>query len=194
MNKIGLFILGAALSSTSYALVWNDSTLASNPPPLKFLEGAVANASSSYSSSFNILDNGYNPATMTVTSATATFWFADDDSDGGEQVDIYVNGFKVIANQEVDGAHPQSSFAPYSVSLNSVNDINGLIAALQDGMISYKVQLLNGSNGGDTYLKIAELSVTGTSRTVPDGGMTVVMLGLGMVTLVAARKRLGLTL
>jgi hypothetical protein len=180
-NRLLALAAAAVLASPMYAINWTDTT---NSQPLKLLQGW--NGNSTYSSEFNILDNGYNPAVHVITSATVTFWFADDESDGSEQVEIKVNGVTLVSNLEVDGAHPQSSFASYAFSLNSANDINGLIAALQDGKISYSVQV---ESGQDTYLKIASLTATGTTRGVPDGGATAIMLGAGLLALAAARKR-----
>lgn len=203
MKKLLLLTFAAALTSSSYAITWDFSTQTVDAPPLKFLTGTNGNSfyrstaapdANGGATQFNLLGAGYNPATMVVTSATVTFWFADDDYDGEERVDIFVNGTnltgtKVLSNIEVNGTHPQSSYASYSANLQ---DFAGLIAALQDGIMEYEVRLLNGGNGGDTYLKIATISAQGNYRRVPDGGFSIAMLGAALAGLFAARKRLGL--
>ena len=190
MKNIRLLILAAALVSPAFAIDWSVDGVY-NGSYLKFLTGT--NGNSSYTSSFsNITTAGFNSATHTVTSASASFWFADDESDTGEQVDIFVNGIKIAANLEVDGTHPQATFAKYSFAISDA----ATLTALQSGPVSFKVQLLNGANGGDTYLKIAGLVATGTTRNnnnVPDGGSTAAMLGLGLIGLAVAGRRSGLT-
>jgi len=206
MKKTIILALAALFTSSSYALTWNFTTETVDTPPLKFLYGATNNSNSVYTSTtgangtqFNLLGAGYNPATMIVTSATVTFWFADDESDGAENVDIFVNGTnitgtKIFSNLEVNGAHPAPNYAPYSANLG---DFAGLIAGLQDGIMEYQVRLLNGSNygsnGGDTYLKIASISATGTYRNVnnnvPDAGSSIALLGGALAALGLLRRR-----
>ena len=200
MKKLFLLSLTALLTSSSYALTWNFTTASVDEPPLKFLSGTNGNAVYTSTSTsgggngptqFNILGAGYNPASMVVTAATVTFWFADDANDGGEQVDIYVNGTsvtgtRIFQNLEVDGSHPDINFAAYSANLQ---DFAGLIAGIQDGIMEYQVRLLNGANGGDTYLKVAGISATGSLKQVPDSGASVALFGLALLALGALRKR-----
>lgn len=203
MKKTILLALAALFTSSSYALTWNFSTASVDAPPLKFLQGATNNSNSVYTSTtgvngtqFNILGAGYNPATMVVTSATVTFWFADDESDGAENVDIFVNGTsvtgtKIFSNLEVNGTHPEANFAPYSANLQ---DFAGLLNSIQDGILEYQVRLLNGANGGDTYLKLATITATGNYKNipnngVPDSGSTIALLGGALAALGLVRRR-----
>ena len=114
MNKIRLLLLAAALASPAYALTWNFTTETVASPPLDFLSvGGDVEYTSNSTTRFNILGAGYNPATHIVTSATVSFWFADDQpgtgvggdsgmgSDAAERVDIYVNGTNVTGTQNV---------------------------------------------------------------------------------------------
>jgi hypothetical protein len=192
MKRLLLLAALTVFATNSNALTWSFSTVSVDSPPLKFLQSGDSTYTSTTGltgTQFNLLGAGYNPATMVITSATVTFWFADDDSDGSETVDIYVNGTSVTGTRifndlEVDGSHPAANFAPYSANLQ---DFAGLIADLQDGIMSYQVK----RQDGDTYLKIAEITATGNTTTVPDNGLTAAMLGLSLMGLFAARARSG---
>jgi len=163
--------------------------------PLKFLSGT--GSTSYYAGTFDLTPDGFNPATMTISSATAYFAFADDKPDGtstpdpDEYVDIFINSLLLINDQEVDGSHPSSSYAWYSQSLNAT-----MILALQDdGKVSYKVQLLDTYGTNDTYLKVAKLVAQGSLNyvpppvSVPDAGATSALMGLGFAALFAFRRR-----
>lgn len=207
MKKLVALALAAVCSSSMSALTWSFSTLSVDTPPIEFLSGTgdyVRSTTGPSGTQFNLLGaGGYNPATMLITSATVTFWFADDgdndsnwNSSSKEYVDIFVNGTSVTGtkikdNLEVNGAHggpgPYENFAPYSANLQ---DFAGLIAALQDGVMEWEVKM---RNSGDTYLKIAEITATGQIRTqnnVPDAGSSVAMLGGALLVLGLLRRRL----
>jgi hypothetical protein len=195
MKKLLALTLAALCSSSLYALTWNFSTLSVDTPPIVFLDGSpsyIRSTTGATGTQFNLLSNGYNPATMLVTSATVTFWFADDDSDSEERVDIFVNGTSVTGtkikdNLEVNGSHggagPYENFAAYSANLQ---DFAGLIAALQDGVMEWEVKL----ESGDTYLKIAEITANGQTKNVSDTGSSVALLGGALLVLGFLRRRL----
>ena len=123
---------------------------------------------------------------MLVQSATVKFAFADDDTnDPYEYVNIYLDNILLQANLEVDGTHPISSFAWYQFSVTGAH-----LASLQDGILDYKVVLQNTRGKNDTYLKIAQLNATGTTRSVPDNGASVTLFALGLVGLLSLRQRL----
>jgi len=171
-----------ALANSSSAITWMDRDPDSGSGPLKLL----TESSTTYSSDFNILINGFNPATMLVQSATVKFAFADDDTnDPYEYVNIYLDNILLQANLEVDGTHPISSFAWYQFSVTGAH-----LASLQDGILDYKVVLQNTRGKNDTYLKIAQLNATGTTRSVPDNGASVTLFALGLVGLLSLRQRL----
>jgi hypothetical protein len=173
-----------ALASLSYGLTWtvsygyNQNGFGTNA--IVFLDGTP----NTYSNSLNLGSNGFNPATMDVTSATITFWFADDDSDGSEQVDITTEGVQVANDMEVDGTHPQANFASYSFALSPAQ-----LATLNvDGVANYTVNRVT----GDTYLKIVSITAQGPANVnVPDNGTTAALLSLAFAGVIAARKRFG---
>lgn len=173
--------------------------------PLKFLNFSnEAGGSNVYTNTFDISvvnalnPIAFNPATMTIDSAVASFAFADDTNyndhlDGSsykyEWVDISLgNPSQIfIDEQEVDGTH-YSGYAWYSDDLGI-----GLIADLEaDGKLKFTVELLE-KGSKDVYLKVAKLVAKGHENPphkVPDEANTVLLMGAAMLGLVALRKRL----
>ena len=204
MNIRTLFkTVGVALVLSSVAqasdLTWTDQF---SDSPLKFLNFSnVYGGSNVYKNTFDITTDGFDPLSMTIDSAVASFAFADDTNyynydhlDGSpskyEWVDISLgNPSQIfIDNQEVNGAHPYTSYAWYSDDLSI-----GLIADLQaDGKLSFKVELLE-MGSKDVYLKVAKLVAKGHENpphNVPDEANTILLTGAAMLGLVALRKRL----
>ena len=183
-----LFAIAATslvLANSSSAITWVDRDPDSGNGPLKFL----TENNRTFSSTFNILDNGYNPATMVVQSATVKFAFADDSANDAEEfVNIYLDNTLFQAMLEVDGIHPFSSYAWYQFSVTGAH-----LASLQDGILDYKVKLQNTSGTNDTYLKIAQLDATGTTRSVPDHSSTIPLLAFGLMGLASLRQWLNRT-
>lgn len=170
-----------ALSSTASAITWIDED---NGDPLKRLTPS----SPTYSSTFNILLDGYDPTTMVVTSAEAWFAFADGENDAAEYVRIYLGSpySPFMGPIEVNGTHNN---IPTSYDWRHGSLSGSLLVDLQDGIINYRVTVTS----GDTYLKRAKLVAEGYEiprRNVPDGGSTAVLLGLGLLGMgTIARRR-----
>lgn len=182
MKNIRSLILAAVLASPAFAITWNVGGVYSGSP-LQFLN----DPNETYTSpGMSLTTGGFNPALHVLTSATASFWFADDDSDGAEYVDIFVNGVLVSNDLEVNGSHPEANFEKHTFSITDAGTLATLAAG---GSITVAVK----QQGGDTYLKIVGLTGTGTTRPpggpgVPDGGSAVAMLGLGLLGLVGAGR------
>lgn len=185
-----------AMIGTAYAgpLSWSTST---TTQPLKFLNDSSI-ASATFTGTFDLTTgaNPFNPATMTIDWAKASFAFADNNPNYGsyerdpyEYVDISIEGMLLFDEQEVDGSHPQSNFAWYGKDFTA----NMLLALKDDGKVQYTVQLQNTNvnKTEDVYLKIAKLEATGDYKThnVPDSASTSLLLGLGLAGLVAFAKR-----
>lgn len=149
-------------------------------------------ANPSYLGEFNIVDVGYNPATQRVTSATAWFAFADDvlPWDGlADPLDLYGNNEVV----KVDLGLVNGYFGPVEVDLATVlgGNVEGsvLLDLSSDGVLSYKINKV----AGDFYIGFAKLVAEASPRTanaVPDGGTTAVLLGLALLGLSAARRKM----
>ena len=188
MKNIRSLLLAAVLATPAFAIDW---TVSMSGGPLAFL-GNGSGQVSTYSNTWaNITSQGFNAASHVITSATVTFSFADDPynnpDSSSEYVDIFVNGVQRANEQEVNGTH--AAFANYTYNITDA----ATLAALASGPVGFQVKV--GSYGGDTYLKVASLTVTGQTRPpgggsgVPDGGSSVAILGLGLLALVGAGRR-----
>jgi len=169
----------AATAPAQAALSWTDIDSGS---PLKWLYHSSNSSTSQYSSTFNLLNDGYNPATMHITSAKAWFAFADDNDSAYEYVDITLDNLLLINDAEVDGSHAAYDW-------RSAGLTGQMLFQLQDGVISYTVKLLNTHGVNDVWLKVAKLKAYGDYKQVPDASATVALMGLGLLGLAAARKR-----
>lgn len=177
-------------SPASAAIVWQDRDPNSGNGPLDFLyEGGDW----IHESDFNILIDGFKPAEHYISKIQVSFYFADDQNDDSEYVDVVLGNQTLWNNAEVDGNHSNapSSFHKLSMDVTGVSPIFDQLSTY--GTIDYKVTIQNLLNWRydreDTYLKIAHLEVEGGYKKVPDAGATVALMGLGLLGLAAARKR-----
>jgi hypothetical protein len=127
----------------------------------------------SYEGVLDLTNDGFNPSTMTLESSKFWFYFSDDYDGYSEKLELTVEGDKWEDDAQVKNY-------TYSYGAGSV-----LVALQDDGKISFRVK----ADLGDFYFKGAKLEATGSANSVPDGGMTLAMLGLGLVGLGLARRR-----
>lgn len=163
--------LGFCVSQASAALYVDNDVI------LKTLSSSTP----SHYGNFNILNQGYNPDTEEVIWAGVAFVFVGSDSSE--------DTVRISLNCESQGVH----YVSYGFSV-----FGGLLSgeALCDlnefGVLSYQIRWLS----GDPFLfktatLLAETSANSsvTSVPVPDGGLTVGMLGLALLGLgLASRK------
>ena len=150
----------------------------------KFLDtNPWTSAPSFFENTFNLASTAFNAATETIVSATATFKFADDGgrNDGTERAIVRLDGsyFTSVSNP-----------ALWWVVSPNYTTVGGSLGALlgaltSDGQLTYRVE----ATRGDIYFKWAQLTITTEARQVPDGGTTLALLALGLVSLAAARLR-----
>lgn len=127
----------------------------------------------SYTGEFTLA--GYNPATETITSAVADFTFQDL-LGGNESLRVDLSG-DILTSGSFSGK-----------LLLSTGVINSLFTLDQTGILSYTVSLESGCLT-EFWLDNAKLTAQAGTRNVPDSGATVALLGLGLVGLVAAKRR-----
>ena len=115
-----------------------------------------------------------------LVSATASFFFADDNDRAIEKVNVFIGLFDGSFNTLLQSQSLTTiTFGASTISLAILETFGG---------INYSVS----SSGGDFKLSHAVLTATpATVRGVPDGGTTAILLGLGLLSLVAIRRKLG---
>lgn len=127
----------------------------------------------SYTGTFTLA--GYNSAAETITSAQATFTFWDSLAFGGSE------SFSV--NMGGDGFSHGSFYWDLSIG-QAV--ISGLSILDSTGALSYTIT----RTSGEFWLTNASLTATTAARNVPDAGATSILLGLGVLAMVGAKRRL----
>jgi hypothetical protein len=192
-------ILALGFTLPSFALSFSDSD--GSPTWLSASDSSSSN--NSVSGWLNITTGNspnYNPLTMTLTSATIKFAFADtyepgknwngyDESDSGpgndsqyrEYVSIKLDTLNFLSGVEVDGTHAAYDWTSASGALSG-----SFFSALEvDGKINYKVTITS----GDVWFKGAKITATGDYKSVPDAGSTVALMGMGLLGLAALKHR-----
>ncbi len=192
-----LFLALAASSAfaSANAITWTDIDLdgKNGEPHYTFLKSSSRHhyrrhrrGRSAWSSTFNLIDSGYDSSVFRIISATVEFAFADDGGwrDGSEYFGIFAGGDALWRRLEVDGVvdyrnNDSDRYARYRTSLNAAQ-----IADLQDGVIDYSVRAIR----GDAWLKEAKIVAVGESVRVPDSVATGSLLAVVLFGLVAFRN------
>ena len=127
----------------------------------------------SFTDNFNIVDDGYTPGDH-ITSAFATFTVRDENRNEAEDESFVVE----LGGEYFTSGGPN---IPFSVGVTVGGSlIASLLVDLQtDGILWYTIT----ATGGDFRFKVASLQAT-----VPDGGTTVGILGLGMLGVAGFRR------
>jgi len=155
------------------------------------LSGQKVDANTPLAGAFQISSNdadgipdltGYNPLSEQITGASVVFVLRDDSFfDGQEQVKIDL-GSNFFQSGAVLDSPLIFSILGGSVSGSALLDLDA------DGVLNYTIS----SADGDFVAISAFLSATAgpKSTSVPDGGSTVALLGLGLLGLGWARRKL----
>jgi hypothetical protein len=133
---------------------------------------------SSYTGSFNILNDGYKPATEQVYSANADFQFWDIFG-GSESLTVALGGSPFEQTGSFSGLITLSD----SVVGSALFDLSS------DGIVSYTIT----RTSGEFYLTSATLTAQAGSRSVPDGGVTLALLGMSVVAVVGIQRKFALS-
>ena len=196
LRLVSLATVVLVFTGTASAIKWVDRDPNSGNGPLAFLyEGGYE----TYARTFNITYDGYDPSMHWIDKIIVKFAFADGGNDYYEYVDISVGGVKLWDDQEFDGNHnnaPQS-YDWYGMELDPTTHQSIYDDLMADGIVDYEVviQDLHGNSGDsyyreDGYLKITKLKAYGHKKQVPDSGSTLAIMGLGLIGLFLARRKL----
>ena len=213
MKKILMFVVSAVLSTmfagNASAIMYEDTFFGGSRDGNR-VEVSPCN---SRDFNFNLLDNGYNPLTQRITAAALSFTFSDnrDASEEIKAVSGRSDGGVTLFDEKKDLGYTSIGwvfFMPYPQSNTQYWDASYDIASmnmlqyLQDGLfnltVSAPVHGLFSLHTNDFYVDQVKLSVIAENLAVDPGPgpapvpepSTVVLMGAGVVGLLAARKRL----
>lgn len=183
LAAMGGLLLG---SQTAHAIAFQDYDV---------IDVILRGAGDSYNGTFSITSpdtdgpdgsvgdiRGFVPSLYTVTSATASFELYSDDHDK-EQVDINLGSWDLLTTpgSQINGTVVFSNL----LSLAMIADLQS------DGSISYRLRLENSPNEHDEDVRInwGKLVVNASPRSVPDGGATLGLFGLGLLGLATLKRK-----
>lgn len=144
------------------------------------LIGKKISSTTPYIDYFEAPKGKYNPAVEQVTSATVWFSVVDDElwnpKDKGERVAIDLGGQPFLGPSN-------AYFNPFLI-----DEISGDALATLDkyGALKYAVR----STEGDFWAAFAKLYVETSPRAVPDGGATLMLLGVALAGIESLRRRM----
>lgn len=165
-------ILLTAIASIAIAAVAHANTYTDNNPADVLLYAG----NSSYTGQFTLA--GYNPAAETITSAVATFSFAG----------IALDSFTITMGSDM--LSHGSFFGSLVVGTSNALNAWGILDST--GVLSYTVSLTANSPWASLLLTNANLTAQSDSRSVPsvpDAGATSLLLGLGVIGILGAKRR-----
>ena len=193
LRLVSLATVVLVFTGTASAIKWVDRQPDSGYGPLQYLNEYGTTV---FEGDFDITKDGFKPGVHWIEDIFVRFWFADDHwgNETYEYVDIYVGGVKLWDNYEFDGNHssPPSSYDDVKKKVTDYKVIYDDLA--DDGIVSYKVEIQSEkpSHKGaeDGWLKIVKLKAKGHMKQVPDSGSTLAIMGLGLIGLFLARRKL----
>lgn len=197
-----LLLALTALSAVSFttAVTYTDIDLEGTNGEGHYVKLSSGYGYSTWSSTFNLLEGGFDPAISNIVSAIVEFAFADDtDSKWSkknkkyytdkkdkvkEYFEIIVGGETLWADLEVDGVvsytdNNSPGYARYSMHLSADQLVD-----LQDGVIDYSVR----ATWGDAYLKEAKIVAYGDVAKIPDSVATGSLLAVVLIGMIAFRR------
>ena len=120
----------------------------------------------------------------TITRAIASFGLWDNDT-AKEQVRFSVGGITLgsTPGQQING------YNVYTFDLLALLTTPAALSDLADGTVSYRVSMANNWSNEDVWLKWAYFEIETQAASVPDGGTTLALLGVGVLGLAFAFRR-----
>jgi hypothetical protein len=173
MKKSVLIALGTSSLLLLGGLTGRAITIERLLPNGKYLSGEKG--TTEYTDYLDITSKGYDPKKEKVTFAELWIEAKDDQvSDAPESGSVYLEDRLFIG--------------PKKISLNPINsDVSGNAFGKldKDGILKYSVR----REAGDFLFWHAKLVCETSPRSVPDGGATLMLLGLGLAGIESLRRR-----
>lgn len=186
MKQTAMLAVAAMLSlGSAMAAQYTDANPANVRLDANYLSGFNPLYNPSYTGGWDLLNEGYNPANETITSATATFKL-NDANGGSESYTITIDGDAFAAG----GSFSTSLFG--TISVGGAIGVDALLTLDTTGLLSYTIT----ATRGIFWLTEAKLVADATGRAqpspigVPDGGATLALLGFGLLGLLGASRRI----
>lgn len=138
----------------------------------------------SYTGSWDLVNEGYDPITEQIDSAIATFTLVD--TVGSERWTVTVDTQSFASGGNI----PNATLAGLG-TFTFANNVQGsaLVTLDQTGLLSYTVT----STYGNFWLTEASLTAQASERlgyAIPDGGASIAILGLGILSLLGLKRGL----
>lgn len=190
IRKALCLALGAALwAGSAQAISFTDS----NPADVRLDANSALNVfgvwvpnplyNPSYTGNWDLLNEGYDPATQQINSAVATFSL-NDANGRSESYTITIDGDTFLSG----GSFSTTTFGTIDFAGGVVGD--ALITLDSTGLLSYTVTATSGVFWLANAALTADVSARESNGHVPDGGLTVAMLGIGLAGLGRIRRML----
>jgi hypothetical protein len=128
---------------------------------------------------FDIGAQGYNSSVETIISADVEFVLWDSDSNA-DDVTVTVDGLQIEAGRTVT-----QGFSIFGGSLSG----QALLNLQADGRVGYRIEWLSGDSFKVSAASLIAQTAPNSVVGVPDGGMTLALLGLGLVALEWGRRK-----
>jgi hypothetical protein len=173
MKKSVLIALGTSSLLLLGGLTGRATTIERWLPNGKYLSGDPG--TTEYTDSFDIKNNGYDSKKEKVTFAELWIEAKDDQvSDSWESGSVYLGDRQLVGAKKV------------SLDLLKAEVSGDVLGTLdKDGTLKFKVT----REAGDFVVWEAKLKYETSPTSVPDGGATVMLLGLGLAGIESMRRR-----
>lgn len=196
MNKILRYtsvltvLLASSLGAANASIVTSSQNYTFTPSALVFL--SPSNPVYSFTQTFSFLPQDFNSATDTVKSASLEFFFRDDEGDGSEKANIYLDGelvgltFEANKNFKYDFASPFTDLADGSLTSILV-DVKAGAGNSAIGDFIFDMAVLTVSI--DRVIPDAPQALQSAAiNSIPEPG-SMALLGLGLAGFAVTRRK-----
>jgi hypothetical protein len=146
-----------------------------------YIDTVLSSVNQDRSGTFNITVQGYSPSAETMSWAGFAFTFVDSDN---QEDTVRIS----LGHEAVNYEHVEYGFNIFGGLLAG----DALLDLSADGIISYSVRWISGDPFRLVSATLLAETTANAPAPVPDGGMTLALLGLSLLGLGWAQKKLKL--